>query len=180
MEEVWKTHQVLTDYQGSSLGNVRSIDRVIVCKNGKQLHLKGRTIKPQKVNDYQSFHPHLNENYYVHRFIWECFNGPIPEGLVINHKDQNGSNNSLSNLEVVTQQANLAYGDRLEKALKTRKETGVGGKPVNQYDMSGNLVKHYKSVKDAAASFGRSNTSNICANLKGRRPTAYGYVWKYA
>jgi hypothetical protein len=37
--------------------------------------------------------------YYEHRLVWEMFNGPIPEGHVIHHKDGNKRNNSIENLE---------------------------------------------------------------------------------
>lgn len=180
MEEYWKTHPILTDYEGSNLGRIRSTDRLIMHKNGKIHHRKGKVIKPQSVrHNYLQFHPKMNTNYYVHRFIWECFYGPIPEGLVINHLDEDPTNNALINLSLVTQADNLAYGTRLEKCLKTRKANHSVEKPVNQYDMDGNFITWYPSVKAAAAVFGKSNTTNICSNLKGRTTNAYGYVWKY-
>lgn len=37
-----------------------------------------------------------------HRFVWEEDNGPVPVGHHIHHKDENKSNNSLSNLELLT------------------------------------------------------------------------------
>ena len=44
---------------------------------------------------------------YVHRLVWETFNGPIPEGYEINHIDHDKSNNTLENLELVTHRDNL-------------------------------------------------------------------------
>ena len=44
-----------------------------------------------------------------HRVIWVWCNGPIPAGLVINHKDYNRANNSIDNLELMTQKENTAY-----------------------------------------------------------------------
>ena len=44
--------------------------------------------------------------YRVHRFVWECYNGMIPDGKVIDHINDNNSNNRLCNLQVVTQQEN--------------------------------------------------------------------------
>lgn len=37
----------------------------------------------------------------LHRDIWEDVNGPIPDGLLVHHKDGNKANNSLNNLELV-------------------------------------------------------------------------------
>jgi hypothetical protein len=52
----------------------------------------------------------------VHRMVWEAFNGPIEGRMEINHKDLNRSNNSLSNLELVTHQQNLQHAIDAYKA----------------------------------------------------------------
>lgn len=44
--------------------------------------------------------------YQVHCFVWECFNGWIPEGQVIGRINDNKSDNRLSYLQLVTQQQN--------------------------------------------------------------------------
>lgn len=44
---------------------------------------------------------------YVHVLVWETFRGKIPEGYEINHIDHDKSNNSLSNLELVTHSQNI-------------------------------------------------------------------------
>ena len=43
----------------------------------------------------------------VHRFVWECFNGLIPEGKVIDHVNDIRDDNRLSNLQLMTQKENL-------------------------------------------------------------------------
>ena len=52
----------------------------------------------------------------VHRLVWECFVGEIPQGMQINHKDGNKSNNCLSNLELVTPKQNMSHA--VETGLK--------------------------------------------------------------
>lgn len=39
---------------------------------------------------------------YLHRAVWEFYNGKIPEGYVIHHIDHNKSNNDISNLACMT------------------------------------------------------------------------------
>lgn len=37
----------------------------------------------------------------AHRWVWENYNGSIPEGMDIHHKDADKSNNDISNLEML-------------------------------------------------------------------------------
>lgn len=67
-------------------------------------------------------------NKYVHRLVWEAFNGPIPLGYEINHIDHNKYNNNLCNLELVTHSDNIAkakkfYGEKFgrHKSFTTKK-----------------------------------------------------------
>ena len=55
---------------------------------------------------------------------------------------------------------------------------GTNDKTVYQYDLSGQLIKEYKSAHDAA----RENNiqfTNICAVCRGERKTAGGFGWSY-
>lgn len=45
----------------------------------------------------------------VHRVVWESVNGPIPDGLQINHKNGIKTDNRVANLEVVTASENVTH-----------------------------------------------------------------------
>lgn len=45
----------------------------------------------------------------VHRLVWRVFRGEIPDGLTINHKDGNKSNNALENLELATESEQMLH-----------------------------------------------------------------------
>ena len=62
----------------------------------------------------------------------------------------------------------------------------VTGKVVNQYDLQGNYIQSFVSAKAAAESLNKitstsngasSHISDVC---RGKRKTAYGYVWKFS
>lgn len=40
-------------------------------------------------------------NLYMHRHVWEFYNGPIPAGYHVHHKDHDRSNNTIDNLELL-------------------------------------------------------------------------------
>ena len=61
------------------------------------------------------------------------------------------------------------------------------GRAVEQYDLAGNYLGTFQSVKAAAKAIGKiagrggsgGPTGHISAACRGDRKTAYGYVWKY-
>ena len=72
-------------------------------------------------------------SYQLHRVIWFYFNGEIPECLEVNHKDEDKTNNSIDNLELLTHLENINYGTRnqragvsISNALKGRKSPFKG------------------------------------------------------
>ena len=60
------------------------------------------------------------------------------------------------------------------------------GKIINQYDKQGNFIQSFASAKAAADALGKTTatskgaTSHIADVCKGKRKTAYGFIWKYA
>lgn len=50
--------------------------------------------------------------YYVHRLVWEAFNGKIPDGMQINHINEIKDDNRLSNLSLATAKENANWGTR--------------------------------------------------------------------
>lgn len=54
---------------------------------------------------------------YAHRVVWVLNHGPIPDGMEINHKDGNKSNNAIENLELVTHQDNMKHAGGVLKVM---------------------------------------------------------------
>ena len=64
-----------------------------------------------------------NNKKLLHRLIWEDHNGPIPEGYVIHHIDENKLNNDISNLELMLwSEHNSHHMKGKPKSEETRKK----------------------------------------------------------
>ena len=57
----------------------------------------------------------------VHRLVYMAHIGAIPEGMQINHKDENKANNCIGNLELMTNKENISYGSRNARISKSMK-----------------------------------------------------------
>lgn len=119
-------------------------------------------------------------NKYVHRLIAEAFI-PNPGNLpFINHKDEDGTNNSIDNLEWCTREYNVNYGTaRTRQAKKIRGRVSEKRKPIIQYSLGGDVVAYHLSITLAANEIGGS-TSAISQVCNGKRKTYKGFLWKYA
>lgn len=56
----------------------------------------------------------------LHRAVWEYFNGAIPKGFQIHHKDGNRSNNDITNLELIEAEKHIKHHAKEE----SRREHG--------------------------------------------------------
>lgn len=57
----------------------------------------------------------------LHRRVWEHFNGPIPEGFHVHHKDGDRTNNKLSNLELLQEHKHLSLHSSTPEAKANAK-----------------------------------------------------------
>lgn len=175
MEEIWKDIKGFEGvYQVSSFGNVKSLSRDVkahdklggrrrkkesllkfdVCKNGY--------LRVVLTKDCDGKH------FLVHRLVAEAFL-PNPENLPqVNHKDENKTNNIVNNLEWCDAKYNSNYGDR------TRKTAIAKYKTVKQYDMQGNFIREFGSLKEAYATVGKRFSKNDC--MVGK--SVGGFQWR--
>lgn len=66
------------------------------------------------------------QHYYEHLIAWNIKFGPIPKGMVIDHIDGDRSNNSLSNLRLITQ------GENTKNVVRSRVRMGPDGATLPQ------------------------------------------------
>lgn len=116
----------------------------------------------------------------VHLIVADAFI-PNPYKLSeINHRDENGHNNCVWNLEWCTSSYNKLYGTRIKRELKTKCLNGScnAEKPVIQFTKDGKFVSQYPSISEAAR---KTNIERININLccLGKRKSAGGSVWQF-
>ena len=171
-KEVWRNCKYYEEnYQVSSYGRVWSVRNQ-------------RCLKPQKHNK-----GYLNivltakngkaKQEYIHRLVALTFIDNPDNKPTVNHKDENKQNNHVDNLEWATYAENNAHNDRLIRQGETFKVNGKTSKKVNQFDLDGNFIKQFNSIREAERSFGVSGT-NIFRVCKGQYKQSLGYIWKYA
>ena len=114
--------------------------------------------------------------YKVHRLVWEAFNGPIPEGMQINHLNEDKTDNRLENLSLTTPKENCNWGTRNYRRAKAL------SKMVEQYTLDGVHFMTWFSAKGVEEELGHLgfNRGHISECCQGKRKMHKGYIWKYA
>lgn len=159
MEEIYKDIEGYAGlYQISNHGNVKSFHTS-----------KEKILKPVKDKDGYLFvglykQGKHKKHYKVHRLVAKAFI-ENPDNLpVVNHKDEDKTNNKVDNLEYCTAEYNINYGTRNQRISKRVLciETG----------------KIYQSGKQVERELGFFS-SYISSACNGKLKQAYGYTWRY-
>ena len=104
MVEIWKPVIGFEElYEVSNLGNVKSLPRK---------RCKGKVLIPHINKGYEYVHLCTNGNtsyVKVHRIVAMAFLQSIPNKTHVNHIDGNKLNNSVYNLEIVSQSSNIKH-----------------------------------------------------------------------
>lgn len=152
-EKVWKTIPDFSDYEVSSVGEVRSWKPL---RNFAPLPKEPRLLS-QKTDKYgykavRLFNDVGSKYVCVHRLVAGAFYGIEPAGLVVRHLDGNKWNNSVENLRWGTPKENSAdslkhgtrrFGEKINTAKLTEKEVmAIRGPAVG--DNYSSLARRYK------------------------------------
>jgi hypothetical protein len=122
IREKLKNIENYPDYYIGELGNVYST------RVSKKLNPTGRIYKLKLWDKHPTGYLNAglynqpgvkNKTYYrVHRLVWESFNGPIPQGYVVDHKNGDKKDNRLENLQLLTWSENATKYHRVDKLKK--------------------------------------------------------------
>lgn len=148
-------------YQISDVGNVKSTKR-------------GANLKQCERNGYKSVclsHNNIKRNYLVHRLVAMAFIENPKQCNIVNHKDGNRENNTVSNLEWVTASDNALHSVR---TLNNHRSTVA----VRQLSHDGKVIATFPSIKEAAEST-ETSAKKIPSVCNGSRKQTGGFKWEY-
>lgn len=137
---------------------VEGAEGYFVNMEGKIKGRSGKVLKGFPQGDYPSFSPDGGKSSLrIHRVVAQTFIGDIPEGLVVNHIDEDKTNANVMNLEICTQSHNTRH------SVASRKPRAKRGKTIK--DLSG--WKPIPSIPTAMAHpSGRVASLDNCGRLR--------------
>lgn len=159
-------------YQVSNMGNVKSLG------NGGSNASKERILKPSKdKKGYLMVWLHKDAKRKmckVHRLVAMAFIENPNNFRELNHRDEDKTNNCVSNLEWCDRKHNINYGTRNQRVAESNTNHPNKSKQVLCIETG----KIYPSLSEVyrQLGFSQSNISNACT---GKYKKAYSYTWKY-
>lgn len=172
--EDWKTIVDYNNYEVSSFGRVRN-------KN------TGRILKASSKGGYYTvgLSNVVTKSFRVHQLVAKAFI-PNPENKnQINHKDKNGLNNKVSNLEWCTNKENCIH-----RSCGVKQRTNQNLEIYKIDCITDIVLEKYNSIYEAAKSILENTTlentnlklnnvrSGISMVINNKQTIAYGYKWK--
>lgn len=197
MDEIWKDIEGFEEaYQVSSLGNIRSKNRVIVDKLNRRRYEKSQPIKLMKDRDgYVTFNAKYggkNKQLKVHREVAKCFVDNPNNYPCIDHIDGVRSNNLYTNLRWCTAKQNANFelakenkrratlmsyieNDELRK-IRAEALRKTKSKKVEVF-FDGVSIGMFDSHREASKAL-KISESSITSCIRGRMKSGKGYTFK--
>lgn len=193
--EIWKDVPGWVGlYQCSNLGNVRSLDRINVGKDGKQRFFNGKkmssTISPDGYCCLTMRYGERKIKALLHRVIAETWIFNKYKKPHVNHINGIKTDNRIENLEWATARENNLHA--LNTKLRVMNMSGIrnpnygktgklssSSKPIIQLDLYGNFLAEFDGISDAVRKCGFKCTSNISHAIKNGSGIAHGFKWKF-
>lgn len=171
--ELWKALPGVPGVEVSTLGNVRTLDRV-VSSEYRTRFTKGRILKQYEVSGgYLQVSIPIDGKWtmkLVHRLVAQTFINNPDSLSEINHKDNNPLNNNVSNLEWCTKDYNIAYREKHGTPAKDF----VQKSPVYAVNLKTQETLWFESQMEAGRELGVSQ-GNIYSVIKGNRKQTGGF-----
>lgn len=172
-EEEWKPIPNFENYKINDKGEVKN--------------KFGKTLTPGSTPSTNYQHVSLSneevkaKHFYIHQLLWKTFYGEVPNGYVVCHKDGNRQNNVLDNLQLLTYKESLNRPETIEKFKRSQQQfprkKGKKKSVVYQFDLNGNMVKKWDSVKSTEEGGFSPSCVSLCCS--GRYKQHKNYMWSH-
>ena len=182
MEEIWKDiDDYIGFYQVSNLGRIKRVEHA-----DKMGHVYKQRIVKCSEWGHGYLRVHLSKNgvaewHLVHRLVAKAFVPQNDNCNVVNHLDNNPSNNRFDNLEWTDHKGNMQHAAKqgrmlykpqnLLKAQESRKRPVIGESDTV-------TLRFESAIAAEAMGFNHRHISNCC-NKKYGYKTHKGYTWRY-
>lgn len=189
-EEIWRDipgYEGL--YQASNLGRIRSLDRTVRHNYGGTAVKKGKILMPRHGRAQVTFIKDGVRTYpLVSRLVYSTFNGPIPEGMQVNHISEDFTDDQLENLNLMSPKENTNWGTGIKRRAKTTSlkmkghhlyDKNPNSKVIMEYNKNDVPIRVWFSIK-TAAEYHNKHYSSIMLNLAGKTKSLKdGTYFKY-
>lgn len=173
MEEIWKPIKGYENYEISNLGNCKRKE----CKDNLGHLRKEKILKKNKdiygYNYYALCKNGKRKNFSVHRLVAKNFDDNYNEYLQVNHIDGDKDNNSIYNLEMVSDQENKKHAWEIGLYKYRSKKYNN----IFQYSLDGKLIKKWKNISEIRKNT-NYNTKRIYNCLNGKQKKTNNYIWR--
>ncbi|MEX6340810.1 NUMOD4 domain-containing protein [Staphylococcus arlettae] len=173
----WKD---ITGYEGlykiSNCGDVWSCNKQVVLKNN------------DNGNGYYRVSLYKNgttKSMYVHRLVALNFIPKADGKNIVNHIDENTTNNNVNNLEWCNHKENYLHGNTSKKSVESRNNSDAWKRSVDKkgvavigVNIETNQILKYKSVAEAGRNGFVRERISLCIN--GKLDKHRGYKWSKA
>ena len=146
---------ICTNIEVSNFGNVRG---------EKWHHKKFNDEMIVVIEDRKFIKNHGNP---IYRLVWEAFNGPVSEGYVVHHIDENKLNDRLDNFELMTRSKHSTYHGK-NQSLEQREKHSKAMKGRIPWNKNGKLDDTTKE-KISYSLFGNKNAEGHCLTYECKK-----------
>lgn len=113
--------------------------------------------------------------FFVHRLVAKYFLSDWNPDLTVNHKDENGLNNDVRNLEMMSMIENNRYGTRAKRSIEKRKRNGKMRQIIPVSAFKDGEIRKYRSMTACSQDLG-IGIAKVRSCLRGERKTAKGWT----
>lgn len=195
-------------YQVSNIGNVKSLPREKRGKGDGVLKVDERILKPNPTSRKTAIHnteyltvclskEGQKKTFLLHRLVAKAFVDNPDNKPHVNHKNGNGFDNRVNNLEWVTNAENINHAWKIglmsddtrrvmsEKAKRRLGKLNSCWRGYVNVCFDGELIEQFETLKDAEqwirenTVYTKASKGNISMACTGKIKKIYGYVFEY-